>query len=65
MAHFEHQPLLMLSQSANDLCLSILVNAGGQNPLLRSAHDALIPVGNTGAGSLFGESWQQIWTADE
>jgi len=55
----------MLSQSANDLCLSILVNAGGQNPLLRSAHDALIPVGNTGAGSLFGESWQQIWTADE
>ena len=65
MAHFEQQPLLMLSQSANDLCLSILVNAGDQNPLLRSAHDALIPVGNTGAGSLFGDSWRQIWTADE
>jgi diaminopimelate decarboxylase/aspartate kinase len=65
LAHFEQQPLLMLSQSANDLCLSILVNAGDQNPLLRSAHDALIPVGNTGAGNLFGDSWQQIWAIHE
>jgi diaminopimelate decarboxylase/aspartate kinase len=65
LAHFEQQPLLMLSQSANDLCLSILVNAGDQNPLLRSAHDALIPVGNTGAGNLFGDSWQKIGTIHE
>jgi diaminopimelate decarboxylase/aspartate kinase len=65
LAHFEQIPMLMLSQSANDLCLSILVNAGDQNPLLRSAHDALIPVGNTGAGNLFGDSWQQIGTIHE
>ena len=65
MTHFEQRPLLMLSQSANDLCLSILVKAGDQNSLLRSAHEALIPAGNAGAGSLFGDSWQQIWATDE
>jgi diaminopimelate decarboxylase/aspartate kinase len=63
MAHFEQQPLLMLSQSANDLCLSILVNKGDQGPLLRSAHDALIPGGNTGPEDVFGDSWQQIRAA--
>jgi diaminopimelate decarboxylase/aspartate kinase len=65
MAHFEQQPLLMLSQSANDLCLSILVNAGDQDPLLRSAHDALIPSGDSGLEDVFGNSWQQIRVAYE
>jgi diaminopimelate decarboxylase/aspartate kinase len=63
MAHFEQQPLLMLSQSANDLCLSILVNAGDENPLLRSAHDALIPGVDSGLKDVFGDSWQQIRAA--
>ena len=63
MAHFERQPLLMLSQSANDLCLSILVNAGDQDLLLRSAHDALIPGGNAVPEDVFGDSWQQIRAA--
>jgi diaminopimelate decarboxylase/aspartate kinase len=65
MAHFEQRPLLMLSQSANDLCLSILVNAGDENPLLRSAHDALIPGGDGGPEDVFGDSWQQIRAAYE
>jgi len=65
MAHFEQQPLLMLSQSANDLCLSILVNAGDQGPLLQSAHDALIPSGDSGPEDVFGDSWQQIRAAYE
>jgi len=65
MALFERQPLLMLSQSANDLCLSILVNSGDHDSLLRSAHDALIPSENTGPEDVFGESWQQILAAYE
>jgi hypothetical protein len=65
MAHFEQQPLLMLSQSANDLCLSMLVNAGDQESLLRSAHDALIPSGDSGPEDVFGDSWQQIRSAYE
>jgi len=65
MAHFEQQPLLMLSQSANDLCLSILVNAGEEDPLLQSAHDALIPSGDSGPEDVFGDSWQQIRAAYE
>jgi len=63
LAHFEQQPLLMLSQSANDLCLSMLVKSGDQNPLLRSAHEALIPSGECGPEDVFGHSWQQIRAA--
>ncbi len=65
MVHFEQQPLLMLSQSANDLCLSMLVNAGDEDSLLRSAHDALIPSGNSGPENVFADSWQQIRAAYE
>ncbi len=65
MAHFEQHPLLMLSQSANDLCLSILVNEGDQDSLLRSAHDALIPGEDRGPEDVFGDSWQQIQAAYE
>ncbi len=32
MRHFEDRPLLMVSQSANDLCLSLLVLAGDHQP---------------------------------
>jgi diaminopimelate decarboxylase/aspartate kinase len=65
MKIFEQQPLLMLSQSANDLCLSILVHASDHVPLLRKAHDALIPVGEDNPGGLFGDSWEQIRSAHE
>lgn len=65
LAHFGQQPLLMLSQSANDLCLSMLVNAGDQDRLIRSAHEALIPVGKRDPEDVFGDSWQQIQAAYE
>ena len=65
LAYFGQHPLLMLSQSANDLCLSMLVNAGDQDRLLQSAHDALIPSGNRGPEDVFGDSWQQIQAAYE
>jgi diaminopimelate decarboxylase/aspartate kinase len=57
MQQFEDPPLLMVSQSANDLCLSLLVLAGDHQPLLRAAHDALIPAR---AAGVFGASWEQI-----
>jgi diaminopimelate decarboxylase/aspartate kinase len=57
MRYFEERPLLMASQSANDLCLSLLVLAGDHEALLRAAHDALIPDRAEGA---FGAAWREI-----
>jgi len=57
MRQFEDRPLLMVSQSANDLCLSLLVLAGDHHALLRAAHEALIPQRSEG---VFGDSWQKI-----
>lgn len=60
MRHFEEHPLLMLSQSANDLCLSLLVRAGDEEPLLRGAHRALIPGLEEQAGGVFGPYWGDL-----
>ena len=60
MRFFDDHPLLMVSQSANDLCLSLLVPAGGYPTLIRSAHAALIP---PAPDSVFGVAWQQLRAA--
>ena len=62
MQYFEERPLLMMSQSANDLCLSLLVHSGDHELLLKDAHRALIPATEEtrNAESVFGASWQQI-----
>jgi diaminopimelate decarboxylase/aspartate kinase len=57
MRHFDERPLLMVSQSANDLCLSLLVLAGDHEALLGAAHAALIPPGEAGG---FGSSWETL-----
>jgi len=57
MRYFEDHPLLMLSQSANDLCLSLLTPAGDHERLLLAAHEALLPDRAEGA---FGSSWREI-----
>jgi len=57
MRHFDERPLLMVSQSANDLCLSLLVLAGDHEQLLQAAHAALIPRGEEG---VFSSSWQSL-----
>ena len=57
LRQFDERPLLMVSQSANDLCLSLLVLAGDHLALLEAAHAALIPAQ---AGGIFGASWEQI-----
>jgi diaminopimelate decarboxylase/aspartate kinase len=57
MRFFDDHPLLMVSQSANDLCLSLLVPAGDHRLLLRSAHAALIPAM---PDKVFGAAWEQL-----
>lgn len=60
MSYFEERPLLMASQSANDLCLSLLIEEGEHEQLLKSAHAALIPADVGGADPVFGPSWRRI-----
>jgi diaminopimelate decarboxylase/aspartate kinase len=60
MNFFEDHALLMLSQSANDLCLSLLINAQDHETLLRLAHHALIPADLEPGDSVFGPRWQDI-----
>lgn len=60
MSYFEERPLLMASQSANDLCLSLLIEEGEHEQLLKSAHAALIPADVCGADPVFGPSWRRI-----
>lgn len=57
---FDDHPLLMVSQSANDLCLSLLVQAGDHLPLLHGAHAALVPEDSAGGEGVFGVSWDQL-----
>jgi len=60
MTFFDDHPLLMASQSANDLCLSLLVEADGHEILLRGAHRALILADNRHSDKVFGPSWSEI-----
>jgi diaminopimelate decarboxylase/aspartate kinase len=62
LACFSEAPLLMASQSANDLCLSLLVRREDHERILRAAHQALIPPPDLPGGDCFGETWQQ-WVA--
>jgi diaminopimelate decarboxylase/aspartate kinase len=60
MRYFDDHRLLMVSQSANDLCLSLLVPAGDHELLLRSAHAALVPAVRS---PVFGAAWAQLRAA--
>lgn len=59
---FTRHALLMLSQSANDLCLSMLVHTRHAHELLKTLHDAVI--GNSldekPKAEVFGPSWQEL-----
>jgi aspartokinase len=60
MKFFQDHPLLMLSQSANDLCLSLLIGTQDHENLLRLIHQALIPADSAQHDEIFGPSWQDI-----
>ena len=55
---FKEISLLMVSQSANDLCLSLLVEKGHEESLLRAAHRALIE--EFAGDPVFSSSWQDL-----
>ena len=59
---FASHPLLMLSQSANDLCVSLLLQAGDAGELLAALHRALIESNPAAAGDdgVFGPCWQEM-----
>lgn len=57
---FDDHPLLMLSQSANDRCLSLLIEAKDHQRFLGEAHKALIPATGDEPDEVFGPSWVQI-----
>jgi diaminopimelate decarboxylase/aspartate kinase len=59
---FADHPLLMLSQSANDLCISMLLLDKDAPKLLRLLHRALVEerAGTTAADGVFGPRWQDI-----
>ncbi len=58
MSYFESRPLLMLSQSANDLCLSLLMPAGDHELLIQQLHRELIV--DVDSGPEFGPKWQDL-----
>jgi aspartokinase len=59
---FANHPLLMLSQSANDLCLSLLLRAEDADGLHRALHRTMIEKAADAGGEegVFGPSWQEI-----
>jgi diaminopimelate decarboxylase/aspartate kinase len=60
MEYFRHRPLLMLSQSANDLCLSLLMPAGDHELLVRQLHQELVSQAQVSTGPKFGPSWRDL-----
>jgi len=60
VSFFEDHPLLMLSQSANDLCLSLLIESRDHENFLASAHATLIPAGAASPVGVFGSRWIEI-----
>jgi diaminopimelate decarboxylase/aspartate kinase len=64
---FAVNPLLMLSQSANDLCFSMLVHSRHADELLETLHSALIGKGldDKSRAEVFGPSWAELMSADK
>ena len=63
---FADKALLMLSQSANDLCLSMLVETRHADELLKTLHSALIgkDLDKKSRAEVFGPTWQELMSTD-
>jgi diaminopimelate decarboxylase/aspartate kinase len=59
---FSKHALLMLSQSANDMCISILLHSQDAEALLFTLHDNLIvtALDETRTNDIYGPSWNEI-----
>lgn len=60
MNYFADRPLLMLSQSANDLCLSLLLLAGDHELLVQQLHREMIETHAQESTAQFGPSWKDL-----
>lgn len=60
LGFFESQPLLMMSLSANNLCLSLLVEADQHEALLKQLHENLIPSDLEPEHQVFGARWMDL-----
>lgn len=60
-AGFKEWPLLMLSQSANDMCLSMLVHPEHAGQLLSDLHRSLVLEGEMARkGDVYGPCWSEL-----
>ena len=60
---FEQRRIFQVSQAANDLNLSFVVESRHADRLIQQLHQQLIP-GGVGGDSVFGPSWEQLFRAD-
>jgi diaminopimelate decarboxylase/aspartate kinase len=61
MGGFKEWPLLMLSQSANDMCISLLVHPDHAATLVNELHSCLIEEGEfVNNGQVYGPKWSDL-----
>ncbi|MEM7054356.1 MAG: bifunctional aspartate kinase/diaminopimelate decarboxylase [Pseudomonadota bacterium] len=60
---FEQRRIFLVSQAANDLNLSFVVEARHADRLVQQLHQQIIP-GGVGGDSVFGASWEQLFRED-
>jgi len=60
---FEEEKIHLMSQAANDLNLSFVVDQGQGPRLVRKLHASIIR--KTGGSSVFGQSWEKLFQGDQ
>jgi bifunctional diaminopimelate decarboxylase / aspartate kinase len=60
---FEQRRIFQVSQAANDLNLTFVVEARHADRLVQQLHQQVIP-GGVGGDSVFGPTWEQLFRAD-
>jgi len=63
LAVFEEEKIHLMSQAANDLNLSFVVDQGQGPKLVRKLHASIIR--KTGGSSVFGQSWERLLRGDQ
>lgn len=60
---FEEERIHLMSQAANDLNLSFVIDQGQGPKLVRKLHASIIP--KSGGNPAFGPSWEQLFRSDQ
>jgi len=63
LAVFEEEKIHLMSQAANDLNLSFVVDQGQGPKLVRKLHTSIIR--KTGGSPVFGQSWERLFRGDQ